>query len=309
MRILLICEHGDYRFSSWKRLESVLSAGHEAIRVARVVRDRSASDTSDDVMSAAEFESFAPDLLAMSGEPDARVTRANPFGVKPERRVPWELEQEFRAAGGAIFFFQAEGALNTWEVNPGYAEYGLPLATSVERGVNVYAGRYGTLDVVFSDWVPPAGLPGAGTGAGAPLREVVVHSPWVLDAAMAEFHPLLLTDCDVKDPVWVNEGGLANGVIKPYPVAAWTQDPAPVVLVTGDAFSDERIGNGQNEELLRILVTALSRRPRGGVAVRLPAPAAGSRQLPAGRAIDGGRDGLRPRWPEPAAGEDNPRLP
>jgi hypothetical protein len=86
---------------------------------------------------------------------------------------------------------------------------------------------------------------------------------------MAEFHPLLLTDCDVKDPVWVNEGGLANGVIKPYPVAAWTQDPAPVVLVTGDAFSDERIGNGQNEELLRILVTALSRlRPESGRRVR-----------------------------------------
>jgi hypothetical protein len=276
MKILLIYKYYEQRppTRNWPfgRLVSSLSAaGHEVMSTWWVVsgetKERLESAMAAVVMSTEEFRAYDPDLLLIDGSPDHASPRDGAF----DRKLPWSLEEEFRGSGGGIFFFAAKPDQNFEEPNAGYAEYGFPLSQSTEP----YISRSGTDDHVpaqsrragylsesrragrpihlkgeggyvrFTDWSPPSGLPMP--GGRNHLDEVVIIGPWVLDRrASVAGAPLFMAG-------WCC-------------VAVWRDDPSPMVLMTGSAFTDFAIELGQNEEMLHILVNGMAL----GIAVQRP---------------------------------------
>lgn len=259
MRILLIHRHAPDEPSSfdWIRLHSILSVTHEVRSAWWVVdsKGRLNPKLAEGVLTSQEFKSFAPELLLIDGSPDPQ----RPLPDQSARKVPWQLEEEFRASGGAIIYLRAVPDINSWEKNCGYAEYGFPLAKSQFGGAVYVAFPPNDSTVRINDWEFPLEL--LASHERVTLKEVLIARPWVLNDGASvprlDAWPLFWTGCDVKDPVWRYEGQLENGVKKPYVIAAWAGGLAPTFLFTGDLFSDRMIGKGENEELLLLLVKGI----------------------------------------------------
>lgn len=87
---------------------------------------------------------------------------------------------------------------------------------------------------------------------------IEVRSPFVLDDTSWNAEPLLQApeSYDAKDPVWRYEGSLRR-VRKPYYVAAYAHRGGPILLFTGDLFSDQAITRANNTDFLRKILSAV----------------------------------------------------
>ena len=94
------------------------------------------------------------------------------------------------------------------------------------------------------------------THGGVDLIEV--ERPFVLDDTSWNATPLLRAPegYDAKDPVWRYEGSLRR-VRKPYYVAAYAHKGGPILLFTGDLFSDFTIKRANNADFFRKVLSTI----------------------------------------------------
>lgn len=98
------------------------------------------------------------------------------------------------------------------------------------------------------------------------LDEVVISQPWVLQRHYMSDVPLFEVYDRFATRFWTDDKLRDDADDGRYLVAVWRDDPSPIVLMTGHAFTDSAIQLGQNEELLHILVNGMGL----GIAVQRP---------------------------------------
>jgi hypothetical protein len=215
-------------------------------------------ELTDGVMTTAEFLEFKPDLILLEGRPQTKQHR------RDSRRLPWDVEQAFLREGGAIIFLGASGDFNDKAKNDGFSEYGFPLALSGSTDPGCKWGGSpaflspltgGPIKIEGAD-IAGAILGSSASSGGVDLLEV--ERPFVLDDTSWNAEPLLWAPegYDAKDPVWRYEGSLGR-VRKPYYVAAYTHKGGPILLFTGDLFSDFTVRRANNADFFRKVLNTI----------------------------------------------------
>ena len=75
------------------------------------------------------------------------------------RKIPWDLEAEFRAQHAVqTFFVRAIPDINRWNANSGYAEYGFLLAKSTRAGAVYVSSPPNDPIITIENWETPREL-------------------------------------------------------------------------------------------------------------------------------------------------------